>query len=114
MELEKNEAKERLRRYMKLHETGSYRNEGVLTAAQDIYELRIARFGEGHEQTIHEGKNYAIALWKANCAEEASELLTKLLATSLKILGPHHSTTKEIASCLQCRNGSLVCSFKGE
>lgn len=69
-------------------------------AAQDIYELRIADDGEEHEQTIHAGKKYAIALWKANRAEEASELLTNLLAMSLKILGSNHSTTKEIALCL--------------
>ena len=112
LELKKNEIKERLMRYMKLHETGSYSNEDILTAAQDVYEL--SQYDEEHEKTIHAGKNYAIALWKANREGEASELLTKLLAASLKILGPHHSTTEEIASCLQCRNGSLVCSFVGE
>ena len=112
LELKKNEIKERLLRYMKLHETGSYSNEDVLTAAQAIYEL--SQYDEEPEKTIHAGKNYAIALWKANREGEASELLTMLLATSLKILGPHHSTTKEITSCLQCRNGSLVCSFVGE
>jgi len=99
-------------RYMKLHEMGSYSNEDILTAAQDVYEL--SQYDEEHEKTIHAGKNYAIALWKANREGEASELLTNLLAASLKILGPHHSTTEEITSCLQCRNGSLVCSFVGE
>jgi hypothetical protein len=112
LELIKNEKTARLRRYMKLHETGSYSNEDVLTASQDIFEL--SQYGEEHEKTIHAGKNYAIALWKANRDGEASELLTNLLAMSLKILGPHHSTTEDISSCLQCQNGSLVCSFVGE
>ena len=112
LEFIKNEKKERLRRYMKLHETGSYNNEDVLTASQDIFEL--CQYGEEHEKTIHAGKDYAIALWKANRDGEASELLTNLLAMSLKILGPHHSTTKEISSCLQCQNGKITCYFVGE
>jgi hypothetical protein len=69
---------------MKLHETGSYSNEDVLTAAQDNYEL--SQYDEEHEKTIHAGKYYAMALWKANREGEASELLTMLLATSLKYL----------------------------
>jgi hypothetical protein len=112
LELIKNEKTERLRRYMKLHETGSYSNEDVVTASQDIFEL--SQYGEEHEKTIHAGKDYAIALWKANRDGEASELLTNLLAMSLKILGPHHSTTKEISSCLQCQNGKITCYFVGE
>jgi hypothetical protein len=32
---------------------------------------------------------------------EARELLTKLLAMSKQVLGPHHNTTKEVTSVLK-------------
>ena len=47
-------------------------------------------------ETQYAGKNYALRLRKANRGEEARELLTKLLATSKRILGPDHNITKEI------------------
>jgi hypothetical protein len=75
-------------------------NEELLKASQEVYELRIAKFGDGNEITIAAGKNYAIDLQKANRREEARVLLTKLLATSKQILGSHHNTTKEIESML--------------
>ena len=76
------------------YEGGS--NEEVLEASQEVYELRIAEHGEGNEVTILAGKYYAINLQNANRRDEARELLTKLLATSKRVLGSHHSTTKEI------------------
>jgi hypothetical protein len=82
-----------------LYEGGS--NEVVLKASQELYELRIAKFGEEDEYTILAGKDYAICLQKVNRGDEARELLTKLLATSKQILGSHHNTTKEIESKLE-------------
>jgi len=70
--------------------------EEVLKSTHDVYEIRIAEYGEEHEYTILAGINYAIALWNAKRGEEARELLMKLLATSKQVLGPHHSTTKEV------------------
>jgi hypothetical protein len=78
----------------------SRNNDKVLKASQELYELRVAKLGEEHEYTIISGKNYAINLWKANRGDEARELLTKLLATSKQVLGPHHNTTKEVESML--------------
>jgi hypothetical protein len=76
-------------------------NEELLKVSKELYELRIAEYGEEHKYTIRAGKNYAINLRKANRGEEARELLTKLLATSKQILGSHHNTTKEIESELE-------------
>jgi hypothetical protein len=75
-------------------------NDELLNASRDVYELRIAEFGEEHNYTITAGKNYALRLRKANRPEEARELLMKLLATSKQILGHHHSITKDIESQL--------------
>ena len=75
-------------------------NEELLKASQEMYKLRIANLGEGHEDTIHGGEKYADALQKANRGDEARELLTKLLSTSKQVLGPHHNTTKELQSML--------------
>jgi hypothetical protein len=76
-------------------------NEELLKASRELYELRIAVLGEEHEDTIRAGNNYAINLRKANHGDEARELLTKLLATSKQVLGPHHHTTKEVTSALK-------------
>jgi hypothetical protein len=76
------------------YEGGS--NEEVLKASEELYKVRVAKHGEKHEQTIHAGKKYAIDLHNANRRDEARELLMKLLATSKQVLGPHHSTTKEV------------------
>jgi hypothetical protein len=73
----------------------------VLKANQDLYKLRVAKFGERHEFTIDAGKIYAIDLRKANRKTEARELLTKLLAISKQVLGPDHKTTKEVTSALK-------------
>jgi hypothetical protein len=75
--------------------------EELSKASREVYELRIAEYGEDDEYTIHAGKDYAIALWQANRGEEAMELLTKLLITSKQVLGPHHNTTKDIESELK-------------
>jgi hypothetical protein len=58
--------------------------------------LRIAELGEENEYTIRAGRHYAINLRTANHGDEARELLTKLLATSKQVLGPHHKTTKKV------------------
>jgi hypothetical protein len=86
-----------------MYEDGN-NNEELLKASQELYELRGAKYGEEHEYTILAGKNYAIALQNANRVEEARDLLTKLLATSKQIFGPHHNTTKEVASALKWIN----------
>jgi hypothetical protein len=80
------------------YEPGS--NE-VLKANQDLYKLRVAKFGERHEFTIDAGKIYAIDLHKANRREEARELLMKLLATSKQVFGSDHKITKEVESALK-------------
>jgi hypothetical protein len=80
------------------YEGGS--NEEMLKASQELYELRIAEYGDEHYYTIDAGKIYAIALWDAKRGEEARELLTKLLATSKQVLGPHHSTTKAVDNAI--------------
>jgi hypothetical protein len=72
----------------------------MLKASQELYELRIAENGEEDEYTIDAGKIYAIGLRKASRWEEARELLTKLLATSKQVLGPHHNITKSVESML--------------
>jgi hypothetical protein len=79
-------------------------NEELMKASQKLYELRVAKFGEDHEYTILAGKNYAIDLHKANRGDEARDLLTKLLATSKQVLGPHHNTTKDVESMLKWIN----------
>jgi hypothetical protein len=81
------------------YEGGS--NEEVLKASQEVYELRVAKLGEGNEYTIIAGKIYAIELQRANRLEEARELLTKLLATSKQVLGTNHKTTKNIELSLK-------------
>ena len=75
-------------------------NEEVLKANKELYELRVAKHGEGSKLAINSGKNYAIDLQEANRGDEALELLTKLLATSRQVLGPHHNTTKEVEATL--------------
>jgi tetratricopeptide (TPR) repeat protein len=74
--------------------------EEVLKASQELYELRVAEYGEESGYTIRAGNDYAIALRQANRWEEARELLTKLLATSKQVFGLHHNITKEIESVL--------------
>jgi hypothetical protein len=87
------------------YEGGRNNNEELLRASQDLYEeKRVAQIGEGGEYTIEAGKFYAINLRKANCGDEARELLTKLLATSKQVLGPHHNTTKDVESELESLN----------
>jgi hypothetical protein len=80
---------------------GGNNNEELMKVSQELYELRVAKDGEGNEYTIEAGKIYAIDLRKANHGDEARELLTKLLATSKQVLGPHHNTTKKVESELK-------------
>jgi hypothetical protein len=76
-------------------------DEELLRASQEMYELLIAELGEENEYTIKAGKIYAIDLRKANHRDEARELLTKLLARSKQVLGPHHNITKDVESELE-------------
>jgi hypothetical protein len=73
-------------------------NEEVLKASQELYELRIAEYGEESEYTIDAGRKYADILQKSNRREEARELLTKLLATSKQVFGSDHNITKQVES----------------
>ena len=73
-------------------------NDDLLKTSQDTYELCVAQYGEKHELTIHAGRKYAICLQSASRRDYARDLLTKLLITSKQVLGPHHSTTKAVAS----------------
>ena len=88
------------------YEGGS--NEEALKACQELYELRVAELGEGDYLTICDGKNYAGELQRANRRDEATELLTKLLITSKQVLGPHHSTTKDIELALKRTNNNSI------
>jgi hypothetical protein len=72
----------------------------VLKAKKEVYELRIAQYGEENEYTILAGRSYAINLRKANRREETRELLTKLLATSKQVFGSDHNITKSVESML--------------
>ena len=87
--------------YAKSLYEGAGNNEELLKASQELYELRIAELGEEDKFTICLGKNYALGLCKASRGGEARDLLTKLLATSKQVLGPHHNTTEEVASVLK-------------
>jgi hypothetical protein len=86
---------------------GGNNNEELLNATRELYELRAAKFGEEHEYTILAGKYYAVAgmryannLRKANRETEVIDLLTKLLAMSKQVLGPHHNTTKAVDNAI--------------
>jgi hypothetical protein len=52
-------------------------NEEVLKASQELYKMRVAKYGEGSELAIDSGVIYAAHLQNANRGEEARELLTK-------------------------------------
>jgi hypothetical protein len=82
------------------YESGN-NNDELLQASQELYELGFAKHGEESGYTIHTGKNYAINLRNANRRDEARNLLTKLLATSKQVPGPHHNTTKDVESELE-------------
>ena len=92
-------AKSNLALAKSLYEVGN-NNEEVLKASQELYEMRIAEYGEESEYTIDAGKSYALRLQRANRQEEARELLIKLLATSKQVFGSDHKITKEFESML--------------
>jgi hypothetical protein len=75
-------------------------NEELIKASREVYELRVTKLGEEHEDTIDAGKIYALRLQTANCREEARELLTILLATSKQVFGSDHNITKQVESML--------------
>jgi hypothetical protein len=79
-------------------------NDDVLKASQELHKMRVTKYGEGSDLTIDSGVIYANHLQKANRGDEARDLLTKLLATSKHVLGPHHNTTKKVEAALnKCR-----------
>ena len=78
-------------------------SEGLLKTSREMYELQVAKHGEEHEATIRAGKLYSFNLRSSNRRVEARELLTKLLATSMQVLGPHHNITKNIELSLHQR-----------
>jgi len=65
-------------------------NEEVLKTSREFYELCVAEFGEENEHTIDAGIDYAVSLHNANQGGVARKLLTKLLVSSKRVLGPHH------------------------
>jgi hypothetical protein len=75
-------------------------NEEVLKASQELYEMRVAKYGEEHKHTIDAGRIYAINLQKVNRGDEAMELLTKLLVKSKQVFGSDHNITKSVESML--------------
>jgi hypothetical protein len=83
---------------------GGNNDEELLRANQELYELRVAEFGEEHEYTIEVGRKLAIGLHNANHGDDERELLMKLLATSKQVLGSDHNTTKDIVSALERAN----------
>ena len=87
--------------YAKSMYEGGNNNDELLKTSRELYELRVASFGEEHGYTIIAGKDYAVDLQKVDRGDEARELLTKLLAASKRILGSHHNITKEIESELE-------------
>jgi len=87
--------------YTKTQYEGDNNIEKVLKASQELYEMRVAKYGEEHEYTITGGKIQAGRLQDANREEEARKLLMKLLAQSEQVLGSHHNITKDVESALE-------------
>jgi hypothetical protein len=78
----------------------SCNSEELLKASQEVYELRVTKYGDEHENTIISGKSYALRLQTANRGDEAKELLMKLLATSKQVFGSDHNITKSVEAML--------------
>ena len=70
--------------------------EEQLKKAQDLYELRVAKHGEGDTLALHEGINLAMSLWRTNRASEAERMLSRLATVSKQIHGSQHKLTKKI------------------
>jgi hypothetical protein len=80
-----------------------------LSVHLEAYESRVVDFGEEGELTIHAGARYAELLLKfsdpryAEIAlgrerkREGLDLLSKMKAISVRVLGPDHLVTKEIS-----------------
>jgi hypothetical protein len=79
----------------------------MLKSSHELYDLRVSEYGEGSELTIDAGRDYALHLFLVCHGEEGRELLAKLLATSKQVLGPHHSTTKEVKFAHDCFNTKI-------
>jgi hypothetical protein len=82
------------------YESGN-NNEEMLKALKELYEIRVAIYGEENESTICAGGTYAHYLQKAHRGGDSRALLTKLLATSKQVFGSNHNATKGIESTLQ-------------
>ena len=80
---------------------GDRNNHELLKTSRELYELRVTKHGEEHENTIDAGKIYALRLRNADRREEARELLMKLLATSKQVFGSDHTITTDIESELK-------------
>lgn len=82
----------------KYHETSDIfkQEEEQLKKAQDLYELRVAKHGEGDTLALHEGINLAMSLWRTNRASEAERMLSRLATVSKQIHGSQHKLTKKI------------------
>ena len=60
-----------------------------MTTFRELYESRVAEFGEEDHLTIRAGMEYAKELLNAGRGDESWELLFKLLATSKQVLEHH-------------------------
>jgi hypothetical protein len=80
---------------------GDKNNHELFKTSRELYELRVTKHGEEHENTIDAGKIYALRLRNADRREEARELLMKLLATSKQVFGSDHTITTDIESELK-------------
>jgi hypothetical protein len=87
--------------YTKSKYEGDSNIEKVLKASQELYDMRVAKYGEGNEYTIIGGKIHAGHLQDANREEEARKLLMKLLAQSKQVLGSHHNIIKDVEMALE-------------
>ena len=70
--------------------------EEQLKKARDLYDLRVAKHGEGHTLALHEGINLCMSLWRTNRASEAERMLARLATVSKRIHGSQHKLTKKI------------------
>ena len=70
--------------------------------SRELYELRVAEHGQEYVNTPFVRVKTALSnCKKANHAGEARELLTKFLATSKQVLGPHRNINKGFQLHLQ-------------
>lgn len=66
----------------------------MMKKSQEMYKMLVAKHSEEEAVTIRAGRIHTISLKDANCGDEASEFLTKLLATSKQVFGLHHKSPR--------------------